>query len=131
MMRPAYWSGAAGHQVSHHVDEVFGGVEGVFLKRFERGDAFLIDAELVVRLAHVDVDFERVEGRHELGPQFAVIAGHHGAEDLRQRVLVIVIPELLDIGGNAAGRESRRDPDSMRTQPVSTSTFSYSGITPL
>src|SRR5579863_1749812 len=65
--------GAGCHQVAHHVYEILGGIERVFLKRFERGDALLVNAQFVVGLAQMDVDLEGVEGRREVRTELAMI----------------------------------------------------------
>src|SRR5580700_11029796 len=47
------------------------------------------------------VDLEGVEWRRELRPQLAVNACHDGAKNLGQRLALIVIPKLLDVGSDA------------------------------
>ncbi len=99
---------AARLEIADHVQEVFGRIERVLLQRFEGRDALLVDAKLVVRLAQVEIDLERIKGRRELRPHFAMVSGHDLPKHFRQCLLVVMLPELFDIGGDPLIEDDRR-----------------------
>src|SRR5580704_5592615 len=90
--------GAPGFEIAHHVDEIIGGIKSVFLNRFERGDAFLVETKRVIRLAEMNVELERVEWRREFLAKIAMRLRHHELVDARQHYILIVIPIKFDIG---------------------------------
>ena len=98
MIRPNVADCTATLEIAHHIFEILGGIEGVFLQRLHRRDAFLVQIERIVRLAHMNVDTQRVKGRRELRPQIAFGLRHDEVKDFRQRFVLIVIPELFRIG---------------------------------
>ncbi len=92
------------------------GVEvDLLLHRLERGDLFLIDAQLVVRLAEGQVHAQLAEIRRVVRPRLALVDAHHVRVDVLERLRLEVIPELLDVGddplvGDGGARDLRIQP---------------------
>ena len=68
---------------------------------FERGDALAVEIEAVIGLAQVDIELDGVEGRREFGAKVAVRLREDELVDLGQGLILVVVPELFDIGADA------------------------------
>ena len=93
--------GSAGFQVTHHVGEILGGVKSVFLQSLQCRDPFLIQTDAVVWLAHMDVETKRIEDGSKLRLQIAFCLSHHEVKNLRQGLILVVLPKFFNVRFNS------------------------------
>ena len=97
--------GAAGEQVAHHTHKDVGGVERVFLQRFKRGDTLAIEIQAVIGLAEANVELMVSKGGENSVRKSPWACESDELVYLGQSLILVIVPELFDIGADAPVEE--------------------------